>query len=90
MFTESIIDQFIVKVRLQAVMEEIDEKAALSYAAAKLRLETGEITKYDYYRLIDETNQNFSITPESEADKSLDLNRWIEQQLNKLKMTQLS
>ena len=90
MFTESIIDRFIVKVRLQAVMEEIDEKAALSYAAAKLRLETGEITKYDYYRLIDETNQIFSITPESEADKSLELNRWIEQQLNKLKMTQLS
>ena len=90
MFTESIIDQFIVKVRLQAVMEEIDEKAALSYAAAKLRLETGEFTKYDYYRLIDETNQIFSITPESEADKSLELNRWIEQQLNKLKMTQLS
>ena len=90
MFTESIIDQFIVKVRLQAVMEEIDEKTALSYAAAKLRLETGEITKYDYYRLIDETNQIFSITPESEADKSLELNRWIEQQLNKLKMTQLS
>ena len=90
MFTESIIDQFIVKVRLQAVMEEIDEKAALSYAAAKLRLETGEFTKYDYYRLIDETNQIFSITPESVADKSLELNRWIEQQLNKLKMTQLS
>lgn len=90
MFTESIIDQFIVKVRLQASMQGIDEKAALSYAAARVRLITGEITKFDYYTLIDETNQIFDISPESETDKSLTFNHWIKQQINELKMSQLS
>ena len=90
MFTESIIEQFIVKVRLQAVMKGIDEKAALGYVAARLRLATGEITKYDYSILIDEINQIFAISTESETDKFLALNCWIKQQINELKIIQLS
>ncbi len=84
MFTESIIEQFLVKVRLQAVIEGIDEKAALACTAARLRLATGEITKSEYYQIIDEINHVFVIIPESENDKFLELNRWLEQQINDL------
>lgn len=84
MFTESIIDQFLVKVRLQAFIEGIDEKAALGCASARLRLATGEITKSEYSQIIDEINQVFAISPESENDKFLGINRWIEQQINDL------
>lgn len=90
MFTETTINEFILKLRLQAVLEGIDEKAALSYAAARLRLATGEITRSEYYTLIDETNHVFAIPPESETDNSLALNRWIEQQIDELKITQFS
>ena len=90
MFTETTINQFILKLRLQAVIEGIDEKAALSYAATRLRLATGEITKPEYDTLVDETNHIFAIPSESESDHSSALNRWIEQQIDELKITQLS
>ncbi|MEL4895564.1 photosystem I assembly protein [Crocosphaera sp. Alani8] len=87
MFTESIIDQFIVKVRLQAILEGIDERVALGFAAARLRLATGEITKSKYYQIIDEINNTFAIIAKSENDKFSGINRWIEQQINDLNIT---
>ncbi|MGK7880874.1 MAG: photosystem I assembly protein [Crocosphaera sp.] len=87
MFTESTIDQFIVKVRLQAIIEGIDEQAALGCVSARLRLVIGEITKSEYYQLIDEICHIFAISTELENDKFLVINRWIKQQINEIKTT---
>jgi hypothetical protein len=84
MFPENAIDQFILNLRLQAIIEGIDEQAALSYAAARLRLATGEIAKYEYHILVDEIERAWNISPESGTDKSLKLSHWIEQQLGEL------
>ncbi len=90
MFPDTAINQFILKLRLQAVLQGIDEKAALSYAAAGLRLATGEITEHEYHTLIDETNHVFCISPTSKIDKYVTFNNWIKQQINELQMTKLS
>ena len=88
--TDATINQFILKLRLQAVIEGINEKAALAYASAQLRLAAGEITEYEYHTLIDEINHIFSIPTSSNKNQSFSLNRWIEKQLIELRMTQLS
>ena len=90
MLSETAINQFIVKLRLQAIIEGIDEKAALGYAAARLRFATGEITEYEYHTLIDELNQTFSIQNSSKTAQSHPLNYWIGEQIHELKITQLS
>ncbi|MDJ0580238.1 photosystem I assembly protein [Crocosphaera sp.] len=87
MFTESTIDQFIVKVRLQATIEGIDEKAALGCVSARLRLVTGEITKSEYHQLIDEIYHIFAISTELYNDKLSVINHWIKQQINEIKTT---
>ncbi len=88
--TDTAINQFIVKLRLQAVIEGINEKAALGYAAAGLRLATGEITENEYRTLIDEINHTFSISTPSNTGQASSLNHWIEQQIFELRIVQSS
>lgn len=90
MLSDTAINQFIVKLRLQAIIEGIDEKAALAYAAARLRLATVEITEYEYHSLIDDINHTFSIPNGSKNAESHPLNYWIEKQIHEIKITQLS
>ncbi|ACB52772.1 hypothetical protein cce_3424 [Crocosphaera subtropica ATCC 51142] len=90
MLADTVINQFIVKLRLQAVLEGIDEKVALGYASARLRLATGEISKNDYHSLIDEINRIFCLSASSDTDQASHLNHWIEQQIVDLRIAQLS
>ena len=87
---DTAINQFIVKLRLQAVIEGINEKAALGYASARLRLATGEIPEHEYHALIEEINHIFSMPTPSNTGKSSPLNHWIEQQIVELRIAQLS
>ncbi|MDJ0600347.1 MAG: photosystem I assembly protein [Crocosphaera sp.] len=85
--SDTAINQFIVKLRLQAIIEGINEKAALGYAAARLRLATGEITEYEYHTLIDEINNIFNLSTTSKIEQTRSLNDWIEKQIYELKTT---
>lgn len=90
MLSDTAIEKFIVKLRLQAVMEGIDEKAALRYASVKLRLATGEISEYEYHSLIDDINDVFGFSSTSNMTQGSNLNCWIEKEINEIKIAQLS
>ncbi len=84
MFSDTAIEQFIVKLRLQAIIEGIDEKAALRYASIRLRLATGEISEYEYSTLIDDIDHIFGSPSTSKDTQPSSLNHWIEKQIYEL------
>ncbi|EAZ89640.1 hypothetical protein [Crocosphaera chwakensis] len=84
MLSNTAIEKFIVKLRLQAVIEGIDENAALRYASVRLRLATGEISEYEYSSLIDDIDHIFGSALTSKDTQPSMLNHWIEKQIYEL------
>ncbi|WP_198648756.1 hypothetical protein [Cyanothece sp. BG0011] len=87
MLSNTVIEQFIIKLRLHALVEGIDEKAALKYASVKLRLITGEVSEYEYHTLIDDINHIFGMSSTSQTTLGSSFNHWIEREIHEIQTT---